>query len=92
MHDRGQDGGARIKELKRRWPRVFIYVEKDNTLTVRGSVQEEVDACFFLALFFKVFVLGHLLSVHRKRQLGCAMISRLSPLRGVLVMGAPRRS
>ena len=49
-----QDGGARIKELKRRWPRVFIYVEKDNTLTVRGSVQEEVDACFLLALFFKV--------------------------------------
>ena len=47
------DQGARIKELKKRWPNVFIYVEKDNTLTVRGSVKEDVDACFLLALFFK---------------------------------------
>ena len=59
-HTHTQDGGARIKELKRRWPRVFIYVEKNNTLTVRGSVQEDVDACFFLALFFKVFFFQHL--------------------------------
>ena len=31
------DGGARIKQLKRRWPNVFIYVEQNNTLTVRGT-------------------------------------------------------
>ena len=49
--------GAQVKELKKRWPHVFIFVERDNRLTVRGGPRTpdaEIEACFRLALFFKV--------------------------------------